>query len=470
MGKYKYLLKNIGLLTLGNFATKLLSFFLVPLYTSVLTTTQYGTYDLLNTTIGILIPILTLNIMEAVVRFSIDDRTHLDAIVTVSTKFLIVSSLLVGIFIVISNLLNVFPILRNYGFYFWLMYVSQALTGIIVSFARGIDKVAAMSASSVIASVVMIVCNIVFLLVFKWGLSGYFLANIIGPLIQCLYLIWSTGYFKYINFNVNYQSSKKKLVAYSSPLIANSIAWWVTNVSDRYIVTWFCGLAANGVYSVATKIPSILSVAQTIFNQAWILSAVKDFDPEDKDGFFANTYKVYNGLMVVICSLIIFFDRFVASFLYAKNFYAAWKYVPFLTIAILFGAISGYIGGFFTAKKATKIFATSTVYGAIINIILNIVLVPFIGAMGSSFATMVCYIVIWAIRFIQSKKYIHLKINVKKDVLAYVLLIVQSILLISFSQEILVYSLQTLIIAVILVIYFNDVKFLLRKMAVKFMN
>lgn len=470
MGKYKYLLKNIGLLTLGNFATKLLSFFLVPLYTSVLTTTQYGTYDLLNTTIGILIPILTLNIMEAVVRFSIDDRTHLDAIVTVSTKFLIVSSLLVGIFIVISNLLNVFPILRNYGFYFWLMYVSQALTGIIVSFARGIDKVAAMSASSVIASVVMIVCNIVFLLVFKWGLSGYFLANIIGPLIQCVYLIWSTGYFKYINFNVNYQSSKKKLVAYSSPLIANSIAWWVTNVSDRYIVTWFCGLAANGVYSVATKIPSILSVAQTIFNQAWILSAVKDFDPEDKDGFFANTYKVYNGLMVVICSLIIFFDRFVASFLYAKNFYAAWKYVPFLTIAILFGAISGYIGGFFTAKKATKIFATSTVYGAIINIILNIVLVPFIGAMGSSFATMVCYIVIWAIRFIQSKKYIHLKINVKKDVLAYVLLIVQSILLISFSQEILVYSLQTLIIAVILVIYFNDVKFLLRKMAVKFMN
>ncbi|MBW7988152.1 hypothetical protein E0704_08070 [Lactobacillus helveticus] len=86
MNKYKYLFKNIGLLTLSNFATKLLSFFLVPLYTSVLTTGQYGTYDLFNTTIGVLIPILTLNILDAILRFGMDKAYDKDAIVTLGTK------------------------------------------------------------------------------------------------------------------------------------------------------------------------------------------------------------------------------------------------------------------------------------------------------------------------------------------------------------------------------------------------
>ncbi|WP_367333045.1 lipopolysaccharide biosynthesis protein [Limosilactobacillus sp.] len=464
MGKYKYLLKNIGLLTIGNFATKLLSFFLVPLYTNVLTTAQYGTYDLLNTTIGILVPLLTLNIMEAVVRFSIDTNYSRDAIVTISNKYLFISSFIVGGFILVNGYFGLIPILKDYGLYFWLLYVSQAIAGVMVSYARGTDHVASMSLSSVIASAFMIACNIVFLLVFKWGLDGYFLANIIGPLAQCVYLIFSTNYWKHCKLRNLYKSQEKELLNYSSPLIANSIAWWVNNVSDRYIVTGFCGLAVNGIYSVSNKIPSILNVFQTIFNQAWILSAVKDFDPDDKDNFFADTYKVYNSLMVIVSAIIIISDRFLSHFLYAKSFYIAWKYVPFLTIAILFGAISGYVGGFFSAKKDTKIFATSTVYGAVVNIVLNLVLVPFIGAMGSAIATMVCYVVVWAFRLMQSKKYIHLRINVKKDILVYLLLLLQSIILIYLPENILMYGIEITITTIIVILYLDDIKLFWNRM------
>ena len=83
MGRYKYLLKNIGLLTLSSFTTKLLSFFLVPLYTNVLSTTEYGTYDMFNTTIGVLLPILTLNIQESVMRFSLDDKLDENSILSI---------------------------------------------------------------------------------------------------------------------------------------------------------------------------------------------------------------------------------------------------------------------------------------------------------------------------------------------------------------------------------------------------
>jgi O-antigen/teichoic acid export membrane protein len=72
MGRYTYLAKNIGLLALSNFATKTLSFFLVPLYTAVLSTSDYGIYDLFYTTVGVLLPILTLNIQEGVLRYALE--------------------------------------------------------------------------------------------------------------------------------------------------------------------------------------------------------------------------------------------------------------------------------------------------------------------------------------------------------------------------------------------------------------
>lgn len=463
MGKYKYLFKNIGLLALSNFATKLISFFLVPLYTAMLSTRQYGTYDLFNTTIGVLIPILTLNILEAVLRFGMDKGYDKDAIITLSAKWLGIGSLLIVVFIFVNHFFLLIPILEQYKLYFFLMFFTQALSGIVTAYTRGTDHVASLSVSSIIASVVTIGCNILFLIPFKWGLVGYFWANIIGPLIQCLYLIVRLKIWHHFSLKKKFIKQEKEMIKYSSPLIANSISWWINNVSDRYIVTLFCGIAANGIYSVSTKIPSILNILQTIFNQAWDLSAVRDFDTEDKSGFFRNTYRAYNCLMVIVCSLIIASDRLLARFLYIGKFYPAWKYVPFLTIAIVFGALTGYLGGFFTATKDSKAYATSTIYGAIVNIILNFMLIPFIGALGASIATAVCYVVVWVIRIFQSRKYIKLRINWVRDISSYFILVFQTVSLLFLPNNILMYGVQVCFIVIILLLYKNDIILLINK-------
>lgn len=456
MNRYKYLFKNIGILTLSSFATKLLSFFLVPLYTNILTTTEYGTYDLLNSTIGILLPILTLDIQEAVLRFALDKKESRNAIVSISAKYLLISNVAVAIGLIVNKLFGFSSIIADYALLFFLMFFVQSLLGVMTCYTRGIDKVADLSISSVITSVVTITCNILFLVAFKWGLLGYFAANIIGPLVQCVYLLFRSNYLKYIKC-VKYSIEEREMLSYSKPLIANGIAWWVNNVSDRYVIVFFCGFAENGIYSVAGKIPSILNVFQNIFNQAWTLSAVKDFDPEDKSGFFSNTYRVYNCLMTIICSGIIFFDKILAKFLYAKDFFAAWKYVPWLTIAILFGALSGYIGGFFSAVKNSKIFATSTAAGAIVNLILNFAFTPFYGAIGAAVATAICYIVVWAFRFYQSRKYIKMKVNIIRDIFSYVLLVVQTVVL-TVSEGAIMYALIGAIFLVICLIYLSDIK------------
>lgn len=457
---YRYLFNNIGLLTLSNFATKFLSFFLVPLYTNILTTTEYGTYDLFNATIGVLLPVLTLNIQESVLRFSLDKKTSRKAIVSISVKYLLISNLLVIIGLIFNRITYLNAMIAEYSIYFFLMFFVQSLVGMITCYIRGVDRVADLSVSSVITSIATISCNIIFLVAFKWGLPGYFLANIIGPLVQCIYLMVRSNFLKEIRFE-QFTPEEEAMTNYSKPLIANSIAWWVNNVSDRYVIVFFCGLAENGVYSVAGKIPSILNIFQTIFNQAWTLSAVKDFDPEDKNGFFTNTYKAYNCMMVIICSSIIVADKILAKFLYAKDFYVAWKYVPWLTVAILFGALSGYLGGFFSAVKDSKLFATSTIMGAIINLILNFVFTPIYGAMGAAIATAISYIVVWAFRYVQSRKYIKLKINLTRDIVAYILLIVQSLLILIEGLK--MYFFVGIVFLIICFLYIKDIMLVLNK-------
>lgn len=463
MNRYKYLIKNIGLLTLSSFATKLLSFFLVPLYTNILTTTEYGTYDLFNTTVSILIPILTLNIQESVMRFAIDKKYDKSAIVTIALKYLLFSYGIILIGLVVNDILGFSATAREYVIFFFLMFFVQALSGIVLAYTRGIDKISELSVSSVVASALTIVCNVIFLAYFHWGLVGYFLANILGPFIQCVYLIIRGHVVSNIHFSQKYSSEKKEMLDYSRPMIANSIAWWVNNASDRYVIIFFCGIAENGIYSVASKIPSILSIFQTIFNQAWTLSAIKDFDPEDKNGFFANTYKTYNCFLVILCSAIIVIDKILAKLLYAKDFYVAWRYVPWLTIAIVFGALSGYIGGFFSAVKNSKIYAQSTIIGAISNIVMNIIFTPLIGPLGAAIATAICYFIVWAIRYWHSKRFIKLKINLYRDLFTYVLLVVQSLVLLSISENVLLYGIEVGLLILIFLLYIKEILQILNK-------
>lgn len=463
MGRYKHLIKNIELLTLSSFSTKLLNFFLIPLYTNILSTAEYGTYDLFSTTTGVLLPVLTLNIQESVMRFSLDNKLSRRSILSVGTRYLMGSSVLVAVGLVVNGVFGFSAVIRDYSIYFFLIFFTQALSNIVLAYIRGVDRIADLSVSSVVSSLAVVLCNILFLVIFKWGLVGYFSANIIGPCAQCLYLMLRAGVFQEIRLTEKFESETREMLAYSKPLIANSIAWWVNSASDRYVVIWFCGLSESGIYSAASKIPAILNVFQSIFAQAWTLSAVKNFDPEDKNGFFANTYAAYNCLMTIMCSAVIVADKILAKFLYARDFYMAWKYVPWLTIAIVFGSLTGYVGGFFSAVKNSKLFAQSTMIGAVTNVVLSIILTPFLGALGAAVATAICYCVTWVFRYIHVQRIIRLRVRLGRDIVTYILLVVQSAVLLILEEPMKLYAAEIGLFAVVTLLYLNDIGSMLQK-------
>lgn len=454
----------MGFLTLSIFGIKGISFFLVPLYTSVLTTSEYGIYDVFNTTVSLLIPFLTLNIKESTIRFALSEDYSKKEVFSISLKYSMYSVFYFLTIILINHFFKISEVLENYKYYFLLMFISYVIQGIVTNFVRGLDRLKMIAISTVVCSITIIILNILFLLPFKMGLRGYFLANVLGPIVQVIYLVFSCHLLKYVGIKKLSNTLHKEMIQYSTPMIANSTAWWINSVSDRYIIILMRGASENGIYSVASKISTIVDMFQSIFSQAWTLSAVKEFDSRDSSGFFSRMYGLYNMCMTVVSSGVIVVSRLLAKFLYANDFYAAWRYVPFLIIAVLFGALAGYFGAIFSAVKDSKAFAYSTLAGATVNVVLNIVLVYYHGALGAGISTAISYAIIYCLRLHKIREYIKLRIRLCRDWCGYIILGIQTILFLQCTKEtIQLYLIQILLLILVVSLYKDQYKFVIEK-------
>lgn len=393
--KSKYLLRNTSILMISNFSSKIFVFFLVPLYTSVLTTSEYGTYDLMMSTVSLLYPVLTLNIVDAVMRFTMDDTYPKKKVVSIGFRYIAIS---IGLTALITSVLHICNVWDGLLKYFILYYIFYVLNQLLLQFAKGMEKVNDMAIAGFISTLVTLSSNILLLLIFKLGVIGFFAANILSQVISGGYLLIRLKVWEYIEIKKQDIFLRKQMLLYSVPLITTTLGWWVNNSLDRCAVSLICGIDANGLLSISYKIPTILTTVQNIFIQAWAISAIKEYGESNTNTFYGKAFSFVNLVMCVTCSGLILLTRPLATILYAKEFYAAWKYVPFLLISTVFGCASGLLGPVLSAKKDTKTMMWSAIIGAGVNAILNIGLIYLIGIQGATIATAISSLVIYIVR------------------------------------------------------------------------
>lgn len=424
--KYKYLGKNTIIFAISSFGTKILAFLLVPLYTAVLSAAEYGTADLITTTSTLLMYILTINIASSVLRFTMDHRGYAENVLSYGFRVLNVGTLLCGFILGIVAQSNTIDWPIYYYIFIVLYFYASALYEMITNYLRAIDRVKEVAMAGVLSSLAIILSNILFLLIMRVGLVGYLVSIVLGPLLASVFCIIKADVSIKTYFHVDCSKAvRREMVKYCTPLIFNNLALWINAFLDRYFVTYYCGIAENGIYSVAGKIPTILSTCYSVFASAWTLSAIIEFDPEDNDGFFSNTYNTYGALMTIACSMIILINIPLAHFLYAKEFFVAWRYSSILLLSVMFNTLTVFQGSVFTAAKKTKSVATTTVISAIVNTVLNAILIPIYGALGAAIATAFSYFVMWAVRYQFSKEFIMMRVNVKRDLLIYTIIVIQ---------------------------------------------
>lgn len=397
MSKYKELAKNTGIFALANFSSKILVFLLVPIYTRVLTTTEYGFYDLVYTTIQLLVPILTLNISEAVMRFLMKEDVSKKSVFSIAVLDIFIGSIAFALLLLVNHLFSLSNLISQYSIYIFVIFVSYTLNNFLIQFSKGIDKIGVTAVSGVISTAVMLAMNIILLVVFNWGLLGFFIANVCGYVIPCIYIVAKLRLWELIEIRID-KALQWEMLYYALPLILNILSWWVNNTSDRYIVTAIIGIQASAIISVAYKIPQILSTISAIFIQSWQISAIKIQEDKSDTTFVSNMLLYYNALLLIIASGIILFVKPISNILFGDSFYSAWALVPFLIISSLFNAISGYMGAIMGAKMDTKNIAKSALVGMVANIILNIVLTLLMGPQGITISTMIASFLIFYMR------------------------------------------------------------------------
>lgn len=421
-----YLIKNTIIFTMGNLGSKLISFFLVPLYTYALTATEYGVVDLIVTVGTVAVPVLTLNISEAVMRFALDKDVDKKKITQIGTGILIIGMLL-GL--LIFPICHSFNKISQYSEFVYFYVVALSMSQLYLCDLRGKELLVYYSIGNVLNTFFIAALNILFLVVLKEGIEGYLKAYIIANTLTAIYAIVVGKGYKSFNFSEIDKGLLARMAKYSIVLIPNSFMWWIMNSSDRIMVSSMISVAANGIYAVSYKLPTLVSTLTTIFNQAWSYSAIREEGTADESEYNNKIFKVLIGIVMLTGIGILTFAKPFLSVYVSKEYYIAWKYMPFLTVGCVYLTMASFMATSYTVHKDSFGYLFSGMFGAIFNIVMNFILIPLIGVYGAAIATCISYILVFVFRLFHTRKYIKYNIKNKEFLLGSIILFLSAALM-----------------------------------------
>lgn len=434
MSREGKLAKNTFILALGKICTQLITFFLLPLYTGILSVEEFGIVDLLNTLVSLMLPIVTFQVEQAVFRELIDCRENNER------KKKIISTGIFSVFIQCVIYLVIFfmisPFINNkYKYFLATNVIAFIFASLFQQVARGMGYNTKYAFSGFISALISIIANVLLLVVVKLGATGMLLGHMFGQIACILYIFVALKLYKYLSISEFKLEILKKLWKYSIPLVPNGVSWWVFNASDRIIVSAILGVAQNGILSAAHKFSTVYITLFQIFNMSWTESiAVHILDKDIKD-FFNNIFNTVLKIFITISIFIIACMPIVYPIMINRNYFVGYYQVPIMMIASIFNIIIGLIGTVYVANKNTKAIANTSLFSAIINIVVHLILIKFIGLFAATISTLVAYLVMTIYRISDVNKR-YFKIVIEKKFIIRTIFVLTIILLLYYLGNI----------------------------------
>lgn len=410
--KKEELLKNTFIIFIGKFSTQFLTFLLLPLYTKFLDSSDYGTIDLIMTYITLFVPILTIQYEMGTFRYLIDNRNNQimqDKIIYNSLKFFLNITLLC---LTVGLILPLVVKIKNF-YYIVMCIIAMMFSNLLMQIARGIGKNTNYSITCFIVGISNIILNIIMIVVLKFDGKSILISSFLSNIIGTIYLFFKLKIYKKINKKSSDTEITRDIIKYSWPLVPNTISWWLINVSDRTIVTFLISSSANGFYAISTKFSAIISSILNIFNLSWTESASLHINDVDRDEFFSNINDDILRLMSSVCLLLISFMPILFPIFINEKYIDAYQYVPINILASFFNCIVSIYSSIYIAKKMTKQVADTSFFAALINIIVDLILIKYIGLYAASISTAVAFIVMSIYRSINLKNIVKINYNIK---------------------------------------------------------
>lgn len=455
--KYKSLIKDTLIFAVGSIGVRLILFFLVPLYTNFLSKEEFGIADLIFTVSQFIIPFVSLVIFDAVMRFGLSKDEKKEDVLLCGLLVCGVGSLVT---VLLTPLLGFYETIAPWKWHLSLYVVIALLLYVEQNYVKAKGQNKLYVAMSITQTLTMALTNILFIVIIPMGIDGYVIANIVGISVSAL------GFFLFgrlwRDLKVARFSPKllKRMLLFSAPLILNNISWWVIYSANKIVVEAVLGAAVLGLYTAASKIPALINVVISIFQQSWGISSVKEVESSNDSDFYSNIFNVFSFIAFAMSiGLILIIKPFMTLYVGAE-FVESWRYVPILLASATFSAISSYFVSMYAALKKSVNNMVTTLIGALLNLGICLLLVKEIGIWAAVIGTFAAYFVMAIARMVDVKRYLKIKVDLPRLILNTVILIAEAVLV---SFEIRIYLVSSVALVLFLLVNFKFMKLLLQK-------
>ena len=404
-------MKDIGVYAIGNIGSKLITFLMVPMYTYfVHDTSDFGYYDVCLTVCLLLIPFVTLQLRDGAFRFLLDcdDDTQRRRIVTFVSRTMITTMTLS---LLVAGAMALFTDINYLGYVVGLL-IAMSLQEVYSQVFRGLGNNRAFVAVGILSALGIGVFSIVFVAAMGWGIKGIFMANILARVLALILVEARVRLVtRHTRWGINSRDVAHDIIRYTLPLLPGSVCWWLTGSSDRLFINHFLGLDVNGVYAVAIRFTGIINTLGIIFYQAWQETAILQYNSPDRNHFFSKMFNSYIFLLSAILVGYVFMLKVNYGWLVANEYQESLYYIYPLGLSAVIFAVAAFFDMGYQCAKDTKRTLPAIVLAAIVNVILNFLLIKPLGVYGVIVTLLVTYLVLVIYRWHDMKRYFVLKID-----------------------------------------------------------
>lgn len=411
MSRAKDLIKNTSILLIAKISTQVINFLLLPLYTSMLTTEQYGEVDVYTSLVMIIVPLITLQLEMAIFRFYISEKSEQEKSNIVASGYGVV--LMITIIVSVAYFVLTQFVDINYKLLVFLFYLTQVFSVMLLQTCRAKGDNVSYGIGTLLNSSLAVMFNVVFIAFLGWKVEGILISYVIAQTVGCLYMIAKIKVHRILHKGKMDLIKCKELLFYSIPLVFNQIASWAINYSDRLIILTFWGQGINGIYSVANKFSNVAVTFFGVYNIAWTENVIRTLDDKEAGRYVSKVFEITFSLYLIIVTGVINLLPFLFDWFVNISFRDAYNHVPILLVAMFFSGMAANIGSLYIAYKRTKEVGITTALAGVCNVVLHFVLLNSVKLYAASISTLVSFAVLFIYRSIFAKKFFDLKVNIK---------------------------------------------------------
>lgn len=420
---YKKLFSNTIIFAIGSFSSKVLVLLLVKVYTTYLSPEEMGINDVITQIANWLQPLVTLTVSEAIIRFGLDKAYNKIRVFTLGNIICFAGLAVLGIILPIVAVSGVADkYLSGYSLLLYVYIFSSSLKLVYSTFVRALERVKLFAVNGILTTFFTLAGTLLFMIGFKMGNTGYLLSIIVSDLISVVFLTFRAKLWRYLNFKRIDRELLHTMLQYSIPLIPAQILWLITNSSDSFMTTHYLGSEANGILSASYKIPNLVATVYLMFGQAWNMSAILENDSEDRDKFYTNVFNLNQCLLYILAAGCLMIVQPLTSVWLGESFQESVRYSPILIYSSIFSCFTTFLGSIYLASKETKRSMITSLFSGIINVGLNIILIPRIGLYGPPISTVASYLVVFIIRGYDSRKLVPFDLKIRKIIINNIIL------------------------------------------------